>query len=135
MVRDIGALWGAAGILVGFQVTALTLRVNREISVGASGDLTWLPVADCINMLSLSTTLIGVFVLPVLDAIGQEAASRVFGLAALLLLGYAFALAGHYEMYNPRAGRSMQYFPLQERVVVAMVGIAAIVYIAAALAI
>jgi hypothetical protein len=38
-------------------VTALTLRVNRELSVGERGDLTWLPVADFINMLSLSLKL------------------------------------------------------------------------------
>ena len=65
-VTDFGELWSVAGVLVGFQVAALTLRVNREIDVGSSGDRTWLPVADCVNLLSLSVTLIGVFVLPVL---------------------------------------------------------------------
>jgi len=133
-VVDVGTLWGAAGVLVGFQITALTLRISREISVGASGDLTWLPVADYLNLLSLSITLIGVFVLPVLDVIGQTAASRLFGLAALLLVGYALALAAHYEMYNPRTARSMTYFPLQERVAVAAVAVAGLAYAATAVA-
>jgi hypothetical protein len=132
IVVDIGVLWGAGGVLVGFQVTALTLRVNREIEVGGTGDFTWLPVADCINLLSLSLTLIGVFVLPVINVIGLGAASKIFGLAVLLLVGYAFALAGHYEMFNPTSGRSMEYFPLQERVVVALVGIATISYVVTA---
>jgi hypothetical protein len=134
MVPDAGTVWAAAGVLVGFQVTALTLRIGREISVGGAGDLTWLPVADGLNVLSLSITLIGVFALPALDAIGREAATRLFGLASLLLVGYALALAGHYELYNPTTSRSMRYFPRQERVAVAAVAIAALAYVAAALA-
>lgn len=129
---DLGELWSAGGILVGFQVTALTFRVNREVSVARAGDLTWLPVADCLNMLSLSFTLVGVFILPVLDIIGEHAAGTVFGFAVLLLLGYAFALAGHYEMLDPRTRRSMAYFPVQERWVVAGVGLAAAAYIVVA---
>lgn len=132
-VPSIEALWGAAGVIIGFQVTAFTLRINREIAVAGKGDITWLPVADCFNMLSLSITLIGVFALPALDAVGRGTASRLFGLSVLFLLGYAFALAGHYEMYTP-GPRSMVYFPVQERVVAVCVVIAAVAYIAAALA-
>ena len=60
------------------------------IAVGGSGDPTWLPLADGLNMLSLSLTLVGVFILPVLDVIALCTASELFGLAALLLVGYAF---------------------------------------------
>jgi hypothetical protein len=59
-------LWSAAGILVGFQVTALTLRVKREIDVGDRLDLTWLPPADLVNLISLATTLLGVIAAPAL---------------------------------------------------------------------
>jgi hypothetical protein len=83
-------------------------------------------------MLSLSVTLIGVFVLPVLDLIGLPTASKLFGLAALLLAGYAFALAGHYEMYNPNSGRSMTYFPFQERIAVIGIALAVVAYAAVA---
>ncbi len=134
VVPAVESLWGAAGIIVGFQVTAFTLRINREIAVARSGDNTWFPVADYLNMLSLAVTLIGVFALPALDIIDQEAASRLFGLSGLFLLGYAFALAGHYEMYRPGA-RTMRYFPTQERAVVAFVVVAAVTCIAAALTI
>jgi hypothetical protein len=125
---DLGMLWTAAGVLGGFQVAALTLRVHREIDVGSKDDLTWLPIADCFNLLSLSTSFIGVFVLPVLDVIDRAAASRMFGLAAVLLLGWAFTLAGHYELYNPTTARSYRYFPLQERVAAAVVVVAAVAY-------
>jgi hypothetical protein len=43
MIVDIGSLWAAAGVLAGLQITAFTLRINREIAVGREGDLTWLP--------------------------------------------------------------------------------------------
>jgi hypothetical protein len=131
---SIGTLWSGAGILVGFQVTAFTLRINREISVGGSGDLTWLPVADSLNLLSLSITLIGVFTLPMLGVIGLHTAAKLFGLVVLLLLGYTFALAGHYEMYNRRTGRSMAYFPRQERIIVAAVAVMGVAYVLTALA-
>lgn len=112
-------------------MTAFTLRINREISVASSGDITWLPVADWFNILSLSVMLVGVFTLPALDVVDSGTAARLFGLAALLLLGYAFALVGHYEMYKP-GPRSMRFFPTQERVVTMLVGIAAVGYVAAA---
>jgi len=41
---DLGALWTAAGVLAGLQITAFALRVNREVAVGAHGDITWLPL-------------------------------------------------------------------------------------------
>ena len=133
MLVDVGMLWSAAGVVGGFQVAAFTLRIHREIEVGSEDDLTWLPVADCLNLLSLSITLIGVFVLPVLGVIGHGTASRIFGLAAVLLLGWAFALAGHYELYNPKTARSYRYFPLQERVATAVVAVSAVTYVVIAL--
>ena len=53
MLVDVGMLWSAAGVVGGFQVAAFTLRIHREIEVGSEDDLTWLPVADCLNLLSL----------------------------------------------------------------------------------
>lgn len=132
MVLDLGTVWGAAGVLGGFQVAAFTLRINREIQVGSRTDRTWLPIADCLNMLSLAITLIGVFVLPVLGLVGRATAARLFGLATILLLGWAIALAGHYELYNPTTARSYDYFPLQERVATGAVVVVAATYIVVA---
>jgi hypothetical protein len=56
-----------------------------------------------------------------------------FGLALLLFIGYPFALAGHYDMYNRKSGRSMRYFPVQEKVVAACVLLAIVAYLIVAL--
>jgi hypothetical protein len=94
---DISAIWTAAGIVVGFSVGAFGFRLNREIGVRAAGEPYWLPRADFVLLLSLAIVLIGVFVLPVLGA-GNSFARYSLGWAFLLLAGYPFALAGHYDL-------------------------------------
>jgi hypothetical protein len=122
-------IWTAAGVLLGFQVTSFTWRVSREVEVGKSGDLTWLPVADALNLASMLTTVVGVFVFPILDLADINFSKNAFGLAALLFIGYPFALAGHYEMYNKNTERSYTYFPLQERIVLLIVSVSVIAYL------
>jgi hypothetical protein len=56
---------------------------------------------------------------------------KAFGLAVLLLAGYPFALAGHYEMFSPRTPRTMTYCPLQEQVVLSAAAV--IFYVALAM--
>lgn len=133
MAIDLASLWPAAGVLAGLQVTAFTLRINREIAVGGRGDVTWLPVADVLNLLSLVAIMLGVFISPVLGIGGAAVPGKAFGLAVLLLVGYPFALAGHYEMFNPRTSRTMTYFPRQEQIVVSAVVVAVVVYVVLAI--
>jgi hypothetical protein len=131
---ELPALWSAAGFIVGFQVTAVTLRINREIAVGDRGVVTWLPPADLLNLVSLVVTLIGVFAAPALSVVSPDVAQLTFGFAVVLLAGYALALAGHYEMFNSASVRSFLPFALQERICLSIVGIAAIIYVALAVA-
>ena len=37
---NLSELWTAAAVLVGFQVTALTWRINRELSMESQGETT-----------------------------------------------------------------------------------------------
>jgi len=73
--------------------------------------------------------LVGVFVIPVLGVSDIVLVKKVFGLAVIVLAGFPFALAGHYEMYNRHTKRSMRYFPRQEQVVGGIVIAAAIAYV------
>jgi len=132
MPVDLGALWTAGGVLAGLQITAFTLRITREIAVGREGDITWLPLADALNLLSLLVTMLGVFIAPVLDIGGVALPAKAFGASVLLLTGYPFALAGHYDMYNFRTSRTMAYCPTQERVVLAVVAVALVGYVGVA---
>ncbi|KOG82234.1 hypothetical protein ADK78_03155 [Kitasatospora aureofaciens] len=113
----------------GFQVTGFALRINREIDVSGKGDITWLPPADILNLLSIVITMLGVFIAPVLDIGSSTLPVKAFGLAVLLLAGYPFALAGHYDMFNSRTHRSWTYFPGQERIALSVVGVSAVAYI------
>jgi hypothetical protein len=129
MPVDLGALWGAGGVLAGLQITAFTLRITREITVGREGDITWLPLADVLNLLSLLVTMLGVFVAPIVDLGGAAFPMKAFGASVILLAGYPFALAGHYDMYNFRTTRTMAYCPRQERVVLVVVAAVLVGYV------
>lgn len=122
-------IWTAAGVLIGFQVASFTWRVSREIEVGQVGDLTWLPPADMVNLLSMVVLLVGVFTLPILDLVDMNFVKHSFGLAVILFIGYPFTLAGHYDMYNNKTPRSYDYFPFQEKVVVVILKICVVVYL------
>jgi len=122
-------IWTAAGFLIGFQVTSFAWRVSREVKVGESNDLTWLPPADILNLISMLIASIGVFALPILGLADLNIVKYSLGLAVLMFVGYPFALAGHYDMYNNKTPRSYLYFPFQERVVIIIVAILATAYI------
>jgi FlaA1/EpsC-like NDP-sugar epimerase len=123
---NLAILWPAAGILVAFQTAVLTLRINREIDVSKQRDLTWLPLADWLNILSILATLLGVFAARVLSIESSTMAAQLFAVAALLLAGYPIALAGHYDLLNRRSTRSMQFCTLQEIVVISFAGCASV---------
>jgi hypothetical protein len=94
---DFAAVWTAAGVVVAFSVTAFIFRIGREAQLRSEGLRYWLPPADFVLLGSLVVALVGVFVLPVLGA-GLAFARYALGWAFLLLAGYPFALAGHYEI-------------------------------------
>ncbi len=121
-------LWTAGGVLLGFEVAALSWRVTQESKRGAQNDITWLPPADFLNLLAMGSTAVGIFILPALDMLTVRAVRLVFGLSALLFVGHAFAIVGHYDMYNWRTPRSMNYFPCQEKVAVAATVLAVLGY-------
>ena len=104
---DISAIWTAAGIVVGFSVGAFGFRIQREIGMRAAGKPYWLPPADFVLLASLATVLVGVFVVPVLGA-GTAFARYSLGWAFLLLAGYPFALAGHYDLLFGQVPKSIR---------------------------
>ena len=126
-------IWTAAGVLLGFQVTSFAWRVSREVQAGEKDDLTWLPPADLLNLLSMTVIVIGVFVGPILFCADMKFVQSSFGLALLLFVGYPFALTGHYDMFNNKTKRSYCYFTFQEKVVVIIVAILVIGYLALAI--
>lgn len=140
------AVWIAAGIVVGFTVTAFTFRINWESEIRTSAPpgerKYWLPPADFVLLAALVVVLIGVFVAPVLG-VGLTFARYALGFAFLLLAGYPFALAGHYDILLGEVPKpTMQKrakegdFPWvtgQEKAVLGVLAVASIAYFAVVL--
>jgi hypothetical protein len=120
-------IWIAAGVLLGVQVLFFNTRINREIAVGEKGDITWLPPSDILNLLSMVVLIVGIFILPIFG-FDQSFPIYAFGLAMLLFMGCLFGLAGHYDMYT-KTERSYDFFPCQEKIVIAVIDVLAITYI------
>jgi len=128
MPFDLKDLWTAGGVLLGFQVTSFSWRISEEAKVGDKGDYTWIPPADILNLIAMLVATLGIFVLPVVGLVDVAFVKASFALSTLLFVGHSFAIAGHYELFNPRTRRSFKYFPLQEKCVVLIVALVVIVY-------
>lgn len=126
---EVKDLWTAAGVLLGFQITAFSWRITQESRLAKEGELVWLPPADYLNLLAMLVTVVGVFVAPLFEAVDASRARVLFGLAALLFVGHAFALAGHYELFSRGRKRSFVWWSRQEKVVMSVVSLAVVAYL------
>jgi hypothetical protein len=78
-----------------------------------------MPLADYLNLSAMCASLFGVFLLPAVGYVDLHFAQMAFGLVALLFVGHAVALAGHYDLLFHRGRcRSFIYCTRQEMVVV-----------------
>lgn len=127
-IRD---LWTPAGLLLGFQVTLFKWRIEREAAVGDSGDIPWLVPADYIGIAGMLSFVLGVILLPVSGLLSVSTAQSCFGLGAVLFVGQALGLAGHYQLYNRSKERQFVWFPRQEKIVVTTTVLLCVGYIVA----
>jgi hypothetical protein len=127
-------VWSAAAVLLGFQLAAFTWRLQRELKMAAAGEITWLPLADMVNLVAFVVVAGGVFVLPILGVSDRALPRNALGLGVLLLAFYPFALLGHYELYWPYSrSRQRSWCPYQERIVLVGAAVAVITYILVAI--
>jgi hypothetical protein len=126
-IRD---LWTPTGLLLGFQVTLFKWRIEREAAVGDSGDIPWLVPSDYIGIAGMLCFVLGVILLPVSGFAPAPVAQSCFGLGAVLFVGQALGLAGHYQLYNRSKERKFIWFPFQEKLVVAITLFISLAYIA-----
>ncbi len=62
---QLSEIWSAAGFLIALQLGAFSWRLSREISMAERGEVTWLPLAEALNLAALLVAVIGVFLLPI----------------------------------------------------------------------
>ena len=114
---DIPDIWTPAAFVFGAQITFMHWRIQRELSMEENDAVTWLPPCDYLNLLSMLCTVGLVFCVPILDlrlfnVEPSVLALRAFGASAIFLVGYLFAVAGHYRLFigghGPRPWRTAQ---------------------------
>ncbi len=132
MPLELKDFWTAGGILLGFEITAFSWRITQEFKVAERNDIVWLTPSDYLNLLAMLATSAGVFVLPALNIADVTLFRVLFGLAAILFVGHAFAFAGHYELYGRVRRRSFSYFPFQEKLAIGMVLVLSMIYLVTA---
>jgi hypothetical protein len=129
-----GNIWTAAGVLLGFQLTAFTWRLNRELEMGDRGERVWVPLADMLNLAAFVVVVGGVYVLPVLGVSDRALPRDALGLGVVMLAFYPFALLGHYELFKPPDDPDDQRprCPGQEQIVLVVAALAVIAYLVVA---
>lgn len=107
----------------------LLVRVVRDLEFRNTRVRWWFPPADLLNLLSIVVTLLGVFVVPVLDIGSDSLPEEAFGLGLLLLAGYPFALGFRYNGPATAAPPPKDHVPRDEKLVVAIVAVVAACYV------
>ena len=92
-------IWTAGAVLLGFQIAAFTWRINREVSMGDKGDVTWLTLSDGLVGLSFFWMVAFVFAVPLKMDVSAELTARFLGVGIFLFAVHPVVLAGHYNLY------------------------------------
>ncbi len=94
------SLWSPAIILLGFQLTLLSMRIGREQKMGDAGRPVWIPLAEWLNLGSMMITVFLVIVPSLLGLSDVKFSRFCFAAAVALLGGYPFALSAHYDLFK-----------------------------------
>ncbi len=121
-------LWPVAAVILGFQLVAFSWRIAREIEMWKEGEPIWFPLADWLMLVSWATLVIGVFIIPVVIEF-ERWAKLAFGTSLVFMVGYPFALLGHYSLFR-KTGRPriVPYAPIEERAIVVAFLAAGVIY-------
>ncbi len=96
---QLSQIWTSAGVLAGFQLIALSWRIQREVKMELLRERTWITIADYIAVVSLLMLALGVFAAPVLNIYSVSIAVKVFGAALVVFVSHPIILLGHYNLY------------------------------------
>ena len=93
-------------VLITLQFVAFGWRINREIVVGDEKRRTWLPVSDCVNILSLLSVVSLCMVWPLATGEFNRGAKTALAIGYTLLALHPINMAAHYRLFS-KAGRSI----------------------------
>jgi hypothetical protein len=92
-----GDLIAVAAVVIGFGLTAIMFRVQRENDMRENGERVWIAWSD---YLILASVLLAVFlvVIPILVFSSQKLATAASAAAIILQAGYIPAILAHYRI-------------------------------------
>jgi len=91
--------------LIALQFAAFAWRVNREINLPPTERQTYVPIPDCLNILSLFATVICLIVVPITTDMYLGLSRIVLGIGYVLIAFHPFTTAAHYRLWS-RSGTS-----------------------------
>ena len=91
-------LWTVAGVLAGFQIAALTWRINRELSMEKDEERTWVTIPDAFVAASFALVAVA-FATSLSDSWSIDAVAKLLATSAITFAASPFLLAGHYNLY------------------------------------
>ncbi len=134
---DPGALIGAAALIVGFGITVIMFRIQRELWVQEQHPEwpNWLAWSDYLVvasvMLTLAFAIVPLLSFPVLTPCRRALASAACVAATILLAGYVPAILAHYriEIGRSRTGVRLKGEPKERLVVFVSIAVASFGFI------
>lgn len=94
-------------VLLGLQFAAFGWRINREIEVGDQKRVTWLPVSDYLNIVSLLSVVSLCIVWPLSTGEFSRVAKTALAIGYTLVAFHPINVAAHYRLLFSKAGRSI----------------------------
>ena len=89
-------------LLIALQFAAFGWRINREIAVGDEGRLTWFPISDYLNLLSMITLVIFCIILPMIITINSNILEMIISISFILLIMHPVNTASHYRLFSKK---------------------------------
>jgi hypothetical protein len=130
-VADPGVLGTVASITVGFGITVLFFRIDRELRMHQRGERIWIPWADWLLLSatigSIVAVLLPLVLFPESRALGVRLPTAGCAASLVSLAGYVLGILAHYRLLfgSRRSGPRHNPEP-SERLIVVLTLLAAI---------
>jgi hypothetical protein len=140
---DIGDIWTAAGIILGFQINALLRRVQRQAAAGdqlsdrsrseAGYRLNGFSIADLSQCTCNLCHIIWRIRASCIGDNWHNLCAEGVGFGYRAVLGLSIMSGRSLQTFGEQQSRSFSYFPYQEKVTIAIFATLAIVFIVLAI--
>ena len=96
--------------LIVLQFAAFSWRMNREINLAHADRQPYIPIPDCLNILSLFAAVICLIVVPITTDAYSWLSRIVLGIGYVLIAFHPLTTAAHYRLWS-REGRTKHVAP------------------------